>query len=141
MNSRSAVGATALLLLGLAGCAINQTVRPVGKVDARQVCIIDSPSVRPGFLESYKKALAKKGYTVRQLPPSAAVGDCPLASTYTGRWQWDMALYLAYAEIKVYSNGQPAGEATYDATSGAANMAKFIDADKKIDELVGQLFP
>ena len=48
---------------------------------------------------------------------------------------------MAYAEIKIFRNGAAAGEAKYDSQSGGANMAKFIDADKQIVELVNALFP
>jgi hypothetical protein len=124
----------------LAGCAIHQTVKPVEGLASREVCIIENPAVRAGFVESYKRSLAAKGYAVRQLPASAAITQCPVTSTYTANWRWDMALYMAYADIRVYSDGKPAGNAVYDSQRGGANMNKFIDADRKIDELVNQLF-
>jgi hypothetical protein len=48
---------------------------------------------------------------------------------------------MAYADIKVFNNGQQAGQATYDAMSGAANMGKFIRGEGKVVELVNALFP
>lgn len=48
---------------------------------------------------------------------------------------------MALAEITVYSNGKPIGEATYDSLSGDGTLSKFVDAEKKITELVNQLFP
>jgi hypothetical protein len=126
---------------GVAGCAIHQTVRPVEKFEGKQICVIENPSVRAGFIEAYRSSLASKGYAVRQLPATAAITDCPVTSTYVANWRWDLAMYMAYAEIRVYSNGKPAGEVRYDSTRGGANMSKFIAADKKIDELVNQLFP
>ncbi len=88
-------------------------------------------------------ALGAKGYQVRQLPASASLVQCPITSTstYTANWRWDLATYMALAEIKVYNQGKPVGEAKYDAMHGGGNMGKFIDADKKINELVNQLFP
>jgi hypothetical protein len=133
--------AALLVSFGLAGCAIHQTVRPVEKVEGRQICLIENPAVRASFVEAYKRSLASKGYAVRQLPPSAAITECPVTSTYSANWRWDLALYMAYAEIKVYSNGRPVGEAKYDSQRGGGNMNKFIDADRKIQELVNQLFP
>ena len=50
-----------------------------------------------------------------------------------------MALYISYANIKIFIQGQLDGEALYDATRGGANMGKFIDAEVKIRELVNQL--
>lgn len=125
----------------LVGCAIRQTVKPVDRVEGRQICVIENPAVRAGFVEAYKRSLVTKGYAVRHLPASASISDCPVTSTYLARWRWDLAMYMSYAEIKVYSGGRPAGEARYDSQGGGANMNKFIDADRKIDELVNQLFP
>lgn len=131
----------ASLAISLSGCAIHQTVNPVERFTDKEVCIIESPAVKAGFLEAYKRSLSAKGYLVRQLPSSASIAECNITSTYNAHWRWDLALYMAYAEIKVYSGGKPIGEAKYDSQRGGANMGKFIDADKKIDELVNQLFP
>ena len=130
-----------LVLAGLSGCAIHQTVQPVDKLDDKQVCVVESPEVKPGVLEAYQRALSAKGYQVRQLAPTASLVECRITSTYVANWRWDLALYLAYAQINVYDNGKPVGKATYDATRGGGNMGKFIDADSKIVELVNQLFP
>ena len=125
----------------LGGCAIHQTVQPVERLEAKQICIVQNGDVREGVFESYRRALEAKGYAVRKLPVGASLIECPITSTYTANWRWDLAMYMAYAEIKVYSNGKPVGEAKYDSTRGGGNMGKFIDADKKITELVNQLFP
>lgn len=126
----------------LGGCAIHQTVKPIENAkNEKQICIIENPTVKPGFIEAYKRSLSEKGYIVRQLPPSASIVECTITSTYNATWRWDLALYMAYAEIKVYGNGKPIGEAKYDSQRGGANMGKFIDADKKIQELTNQLFP
>lgn len=125
----------------LAGCAIHQNVRPLDALGETQVCIINNPSVRPSVMTAYQRALSDKGYTVRQLPESAAITDCRVTSTYQANWRWDLAMYMHFAQFRVFVDGKEKGVATYDATHGGANMAKFIDADKKIAELVNQLFP
>lgn len=130
-----------LFLLGLSGCAITQTVKPVERFESKEVCIIENLAVRPGFLDTYKRVLSEKGYLVRQLPPGANFEDCPITSTYTANWRWDLALYMAFADIRVYNKGQQTGQALYDALSGGANMGKFIKGEVKIAELVDQLFP
>ena len=130
-----------LCSLYLSACAIHQTVKPVAQSGNKQVCIVEKPAVKAGFIETYKRVLSAKGYEVRQLPESSSLVECPITSTYTANWRWDLAMYMAFAEIKVYQNGKPAGEAVYDSMRGGANMGKFIDADKKITELVNQLFP
>lgn len=139
MSGRIVVAGTLAVLVS--GCAIHQTVKPVERFGGKQICIVENSAVKPGFVESYKRALTSKGYSVRQLPASASMTECEIVSTYMASWRWDLALYMAYAEIKVYNNGKPTGEAKYDAQRGGANMSKFIDADKKIAELVNQLFP
>ena len=135
------------ILIGVAsvlGCTIQQTVTPVEKeivVSSSEVCIVENPDVRPGFLEEYRKVLTERGYTIRLLPADAAVGECPLASTYIARWSWDLTIYMSYVRIVVYHDGEQAGEAYYDSTKGSARMDKFVDAEPKIRELVEQLFP
>ncbi|HEY1042861.1 MAG TPA: Sbal_3080 family lipoprotein [Telluria sp.] len=139
MNAKSA--AIVASALALAACTIQQTVQPVTQVVSKTVCVVENTGVKPGFLEAYRRTLTGKGYQVRQLPPTAALTECPVTSTYSANWRWDMALYMEYAEINVYNNAQPVGKATYDARSGGGNMSKFIDADKKVAELADKLFP
>lgn len=131
----------AILVATLSGCAINQTVRPVERFEGAQVCIVEDVAVRAGFLDTYRRVLTEKGYEVRMLPPSSSLTTCVITSTYTARWSWDLAIYMAYADIKVFNNGRQSGQATYDATQGAGNMNKFIKGETKITELVNQLFP
>lgn len=77
----------------------------------------------------------------RVLPGGSSVTACPVSVTYTAQWRWDLALYMAYAEIRVFKAGQEDGRAIYDSTRGGGNMGKFIDADSKIRELARELFP
>jgi hypothetical protein len=126
----------------LVGCAITQKVTPVESLSGKEICVVVNPAVsQPGFLTAYTRALNERGYTVRELPPGASVNDCPITSTYTANWRWDLALYMAFADIKVYRDGTQVGQAVYDAMQGGANMSKFIKGDAKISELVDQLFP
>jgi hypothetical protein len=141
MRIQGVLAAGAAACLVLTGCAIHQTVKPVQQVESRQICIIQNPAVRAGFVEAYRRSLSTKGYAVRDLPPDAALTECPVTSTYSARWRWDLAMYMSYAELRVYSNGRPVGEALYDSQRGGANMSKFIEADRKVEELVNQLFP
>ncbi|MGH8691051.1 MAG: Sbal_3080 family lipoprotein [Burkholderiales bacterium] len=127
--------------LTISGCAIHQKISPVSELQVKQICVIENPAVREGFLSTYRLTLAEKGYDVRVISKLASSSDCPITSTYTANWRWDLALYLAYAEIKVYDGGKLAGEAVYDALSGGANLNKFIRGEEKIKELVNELFP
>lgn len=132
----------ALIPLALSACAINQKVTPIAAMEGKQVCIVVNPAVlNAGFLQTYERVLIGKGYQVRQLPVGSSLIECPVVSTYTANWKWDMAMYMNYAEIKVYSNAKPVGEAIYDSRNGGANLGKFIKAETKITELVNQLYP
>jgi hypothetical protein len=141
MSIRPVTAAVLAACALLQACAIHQNVRPVERLADRQVCVIENPAVRAGFLDAYRRALMDRGYTVRQLPATATQNDCPVTSTYSANWRWDLAMYMAYAEINVFRGGQKIGEAKYDALRGGGNMGKFIEADKKILDLVRQLFP
>ena len=130
------------LTLALSSCTIVQNVTPYRSSDIQEICIIEDPAVRAGFLRAYKRALREKGYKIRILEEHANLDDCELTSTYMGRWSWDLALYMAYAEIKVFRNGIQAGEAIYDSRSGGGLVfKKFIKGEEKIKELVNFLFP
>jgi len=132
----------ALAISALHGCSIRQNVRPVESTEnLTEVCVLKNNKVRDGFLKAYVKALRSKGYQVRILEENASLIECPITSTYSANWAWDMALYMRYAEIKVYKNAALAGEAIYDSTWGSARLDKFIDAEAKIRELTDQLFP
>ena len=130
-----------VLVVTATGCTILQEVKPTGFPEGATLCILENNSVRAGFLREYRKTLAKFriGHRVVSeygLPPET----CEWTSTYTGRWSWDLALYMSFAEIKVFRNNVLNGQALYDASEGSGNLGKFIIAEAKIRELVTQLF-
>lgn len=126
-----------------AGCTITRDVRPVSLTDGeREVCIVEDPAVREGFLQAYRGRLEQKGYAVRVLPKGSPVTACPVTSTYMGRWSWDLAIYLNYAEIIVYRDGAQIGRALYDGRRGGGRVFdKFGNGEKRIHGLVDELFP
>ena len=133
----------ALLLAAIGGCSIKQNVTPA-TLEAgatTEICMIPAQGLRPGFHSTYRDLLIKKGFTVKELHSSANPALCPLSTAYVGNWAWDLALYMVYADIKVFQKGQQVGQATYDARWGGGRMDKFIDAESKITELTNQLFP
>lgn len=138
----AAILAASVLALGATGCTITREVRPLALSPAdKAICIVEAPEVREGFLRTYREELQKKGFTVRVLPPHSVVTTCPLTSTYVGRWSWDLAIYLNYAEITVYRDGAQAGRAFHDGRRGGANPGKFGSGEKRIAGLVAELFP
>jgi hypothetical protein len=133
--------AAVLFAVANSGCSIKQSVKPVDfSGQPMEVCILKNEDVREGFLEAYTSALNAKSVQVKLLPETASLNECPTTSTYTARWAWDLALYMKYAEIKVYRSAALIGEAVYDATWGGGRLDKFINAENKIRELVHELF-
>lgn len=136
-----ALGSAVALLAS--GCSIKEHVQPVSSqyIAHGEICIIDAPRVRPGFLVELKSVLRQRGYKIKMLADDSSLLDCPTVVTYTGRWGWDFTLYMTYAEIRVFSSGKMVGEAVYDSRRGGGRPDKWIDAEPKIRELVEQLFP
>ncbi|MFV8782809.1 Sbal_3080 family lipoprotein [Microbulbifer sp. SA54] len=126
-------------VLLFSGCSIQQAVEPSSVSSGHELCIIENGNVREGFLNEFQSSLSANGIRNKVLPAGASLVDCEWTATYNARWTWDLALYMSFAEIKVYRNGAPDGSALYDSTRGGANMSKFIDAETKIRELVDQL--
>ncbi|MEZ9196924.1 Sbal_3080 family lipoprotein [Shewanella sp. 10N.286.54.B9] len=131
------VAITVLLLTS--ACSIKQRVDPVQVSNNAEVCIQKNPDVREGFLKEMETILAEKKINYRIIEELNADEQCEWTATYTANWAWDLALYMVYAEIKVFRDGRLDGEAIYDARRGGANMSKFIDAEPKIRELIEQL--
>lgn len=127
--------------LAVAGCAIKQDVEPAPTNHGSEICIIENPDVRPRFLEIYRRELEEKGFKTRVIPTTSTLFDCPQTSRYTANWRWDVAYYLAFADISVYEDGKRVGHVTYDSLKGSLNLTKFIHGESKIVELVDQLFP
>jgi hypothetical protein len=136
----------ALLLFNLLllGCSVKYTANPVTNIDriSKEVCIIEDTNISPDFLPAYRTALEKKGYVVRVLNPGSSITSCPLTSTYTGSWSWDMVMYMSYAEIVVYRSGIKAGDALYEAPPGGwALTTKIYDStETKVTTMVDKLF-
>lgn len=144
MHSPYAPAATAVLMaLLVSGCSIKQQVDPASLNSALppDICLIPGKGVREGFTTAYGDALTNKGFSVRTLHAGANPSQCPLSTTYTGNWSWDLALYMSYADIRVFERGQQVGKAVYDARSGSGRLDKFISAESKIAELANKLFP
>jgi len=127
--------------LAISSCSIQQEVSQLPDFEESDICIIKNPKVKTGFITEYRAALEKGGYTVKYLDSKSNLMQCPITSTYTANWKWDVAWHMQYAKITVFRNGNSMGSAVYDATWGGARLDKFISAEDKIVELVNQLFP
>ncbi|VUD46617.1 hypothetical protein TDB9533_00859 [Thalassocella blandensis] len=121
------------------GCTIKQVVDPVDMSSTAELCIVENSAVKEGFLRELRATLTEKGIKHKIITEFSATDTCEWTATYNARWSWDLTIYLSYAEIKIFRNGELSGQALYDSRSGGANMNKFIDAEPKIRELVNQL--
>lgn len=130
------------LALIAAGCGnIQQRVQPVTKVQDRQICIEQNPRVRESFLDSYRKALEQKGFTVIVVPETAVPPSCSLISSYQAGWGHSgFTVSMLHADIRVLKDSQLVGRATYDA-SRSRSPETMINANSKVVELVNRLFP
>lgn len=137
------VVAFAAIALALSGCAITQEVTPSALDQrAQELCLVrNSEVVQDGFHDVYVRVLENKGFRVRSLPDGSPSTSCPLVATYEAIYRWDMAIYLARVDLRMWADGREAGRAVYDSLSGGANMGKFIRTEEKLAELVDQLFP
>lgn len=125
----------------LVACSIKQTVQPVS-IPISEICIVENPEVlHEDFGVAYTSELRALGMRVRTVPAGTDLAQCEFMTTYTANWQWDLATYLCFAELRVFHQGRQVGSAVYDSRSGSGNMNKFIKADAKLKELVRALFP
>lgn len=134
---------TLIAAVAISGCSIKQNVTPAALSAelAPEICMIPALNLRAGFTSAYQASLVEKGFRTRLLAPGSSPDRCALATTFIGRWGWDLALYMKYADIRVYEKGRQVGQAEYDARWGGGRLDKFISAEQKIIELTDQLFP
>lgn len=127
------------LLLALTGCSITQTIDPV-KTPVSQVCVLDNPKVlMDEFQPEMQRQIEAKGFPTK-VYSGARPADCSHHLEYTANWQWDMAMYLTYAELSVYDRTGLAGQAIYDARRGSGRLDKFGKTAEKLKPLIDQLF-
>jgi len=129
------------LVILFSGCSIKREVKPVGKEIDKEVCIIEDTSVRQGFLQTYEQTLEQMGYKVKIIAQGSDKSACKTTSTYMGKWSWDLAIYLSYARINVYQDGELIGTALYDSRGGDARIFdKFGEGEEMIKSLVEELY-
>jgi hypothetical protein len=131
--------AFAVFALALSGCSIKQTIDPI-KTPVSQVCIRDNPNVlMKEFEPELQRQIQEKGFPTKEYT-GARPSECSHHLEYTANWAWDMAMYLTYAEMKVYDRSGLAGKAVYDARSGGGRLDKFGRTAEKIKPLIDELF-
>jgi len=124
----------------LVGCSITRTVRPIENASISELCIQENKDVlMDGFLPELQSQIQSHGIMTRvfQGPPPA---DCKHHLEYVANWRWDLAMYLSFAELRVYENKNLIGQAIYDARSGGASFDKFGSTSEKLKSLTDELF-
>jgi hypothetical protein len=123
----------------LPACAIHQIIDPIEDETIREVCVVQNKAVREEFLTALTEAIEKHDISTRVVQESEA-GNCGYKVTYTARWGWDFTIYLLYADIRVWKGDQKIGESEYDSSAGGIRLDKWVNAEKKVHELVDGLF-
>ncbi|WP_278369416.1 Sbal_3080 family lipoprotein [Pseudoalteromonas lipolytica] len=137
----------------LAGCAAKQDVSHFEAEVPKTVCIAEHQAVKEGVVTALESGFAKHNVKTRVIPAnyvlkhqayqtditSANTDGCDAVAFYVANWHWDLALYMAYANIWVMDPEQKEtiAQASYRTGGG---LDKFIDANDKIIELVDAMF-
>jgi hypothetical protein len=125
---------------GMTGCSITQTVDPIKAAQVSQVCVLDNKDI---FMDGFQPEVQRQ-IEAKNIPTKVYTGprpaECSHYVEYTANWQWDMAMYLTYAEFRVYDASGLAGSAFYDARRGGGRLDKFGPTAEKIRPLIDQLF-
>lgn len=140
MNMIARVTLLASAAVVCSGCSISKTVEPLPSVAVSKICILDNPKVlMDGFQPEVERQLQAMSYQTRtytgERPP-----ECSHHLEYTANWAWDLAMYLTYAEFRVYDSRGIAGTATYNARNGGGRLDKFGPTAEKIRPLLTELF-
>jgi len=139
---RGGVARSGLLLSAglLAGaCTITTQVNPVPSQRIAAVCIEENDAVwSKEFLPALRAEFERRGIatTVYQAAPPS---ECRHRVEYAANWKWDMAVYLAYADIVVYDGSVVIGQATYDARHAGGRFDKFGHTTDKLERLMTEL--
>ena len=133
-----------MMLLTFTGCAsVGYKQRSaIGITNAKTVYIVEHPATRSNFLDVMKDWLFERGYKVEILAPYSQTSEYDWALTYSGKWSWDLVIYLSDAEIRAYHNGILAGKVEFDVAGKSWNInpVKYGSAEKRIKEMLNRLF-
>lgn len=138
--SKLTILASCLVILLLTGCGKFTVVNdPASGIDkAPKVCIIKDPETREGFLQAMQSWLNKEGIANEVLMPGATSSDCEWVLRYYGKWSWDLALFLADAEITAFHDGKQVGRENL--VVGQWDAHKFEKGEDRIHKMMDMLF-
>jgi len=132
--------ALALGLILLASCSINDRVDPLPVAKMTKICLKTNEAVHmSGFLPELIHQFERHGVKATSYNGARPKG-CRYHGNYVARWTWDMAMYLNFAEIKIYDRGKQIGLVEYDARVAQFHIGKFGTTRSKLDPLFDRLF-
>ncbi|MBR9727501.1 Sbal_3080 family lipoprotein [Shewanella intestini] len=142
-----------LLAFSLTGCGASQTIHQFEQ-NPQKVCVAVHKDVREGVLKTIKSQFEAHNIQVTTLAAnynlshgrysplllSDKTNNCDAIVFYTANWNWDLALYMSFANIWATDKTMThrLADAKYIGGKGF-NFGKFINADEKIRELVDKV--
>lgn len=142
------------VVVAVSGCASQQSMKFIGKPPP-SVCIAEHKAVKPGVLKVIRETFEANGVLTWRINgtyvkrgtmwhPSVLPEqrkNCNAIVFYVANWTWDIAVYMHFANIWV-TNPEMTHKVAYAVYQGgqSLNLDKFINAEKKIRELVNSLF-
>lgn len=133
---------SSVALLLLAGCTSVQ-VQPVAKeINLKHVCIRENPKVKvDDFLAVLKDGFNRHHITTEVITHEVPA-NCEYILSYTALRSWDIAPYLADAELTLENrDGQRIAHAMYHLVSGGwdLNPTKYQGTKTKMDPVIDEL--
>lgn len=131
-----------LIPLSFWGCTSIQ-VNSIGQQHFSQittVCIMQNPAVIvEDFVPVLEKRLQHHGIKTVVRSPNNSAG-CTTQLQYSARQSWDGVLYLSWAELKLYQNGIPIGDAEYKLKGkGGLAPTKWYSVETKMTPVIDEL--
>jgi hypothetical protein len=143
---------TSVIAITVSGCAARQEISQFKGELPKNLCIAKHEEIKPGVITALQDGFKHHSIKTTVIDGTyiekhgmwnpeiniADAKDCDGIVFYTARWNWDLALYMSYANIWVTdpAMAQKVAQATYTTRHG---LDKFINARKKIMELVDSM--
>lgn len=126
-----------LLTLALAGCTAVSVDPLSAEHNPELICVsLNEDVIVAGFEEAITQRIESHGIQTEMfsgpVPP-----ECEYTLQYTALKNWDMGLYLHYAELHLMHDGTEVANATYRLRNkGGFSLLKWQDVETKMDPVV-----
>lgn len=124
----------------LGACTITRDVRPLPPATPLSpLCIEENDTVwSKEFLSMLRQEFARRGIQT-SIYQGARPVECRYHLAYIANWSWDIAVYLVYANLRIYDADDLIGEVTYDARGGSGRFDKLGTTEGKLVPLIDEL--